>query len=103
MSLNEGDWIDGKVEWWWKYVIPGENQFWAAILAQNASVVGRQGPDPVPWRQAIVLGFEAVAMLQAATNISDVKERAKLLSEVVEKFSTAAQRLKPEAAGAMHG
>jgi hypothetical protein len=95
-SINDGDWIDGKVEWWWKYVIPSEASFWIAIVAQRAQLLAGQDPQPAPWRKAQSLASEAVAMLQAAENINDVNQRSRLLNEVAERLGAAGQALREE-------
>ena len=93
-QVNDGDWIEGKVEWWWKYVIPAESQFWAAILAEQAQRATTQlDPEPSPWRQAQARGLEAVAMLQALRKITDSKQQARLLAEIGERFHSAEQAL----------
>jgi hypothetical protein len=96
MALSDGDWIEGKVEWWWKYVIPAESQFWAAILVERVATSAGQHANPSS--QAQSLGFEALAMLQAAHKISDSKERMRLLSEVGERFHAAGEALHEVAA-----
>jgi hypothetical protein len=87
MALSDGDWIEGKVRPWWKYVIPAETQFWTAILNQRASM--KAGPQPDPWRRAQSLSLEAVAMLQAVASIADAKERTSILSEAGELLRAA--------------
>lgn len=99
VSVNDGDWVDGKVEWWWKYVLPAETQFWAAVLAQRVQVGAGQDPERAPWRQAQAAGVEAVAMLQAAANITDLKQRTELLNEVVRRFTAAANAVKAPVGG----
>jgi hypothetical protein len=46
MALGDGDWVEGEAQWWWKYVFPARERFWAMIQA-NAD------PIPDPWRQSI--------------------------------------------------
>jgi hypothetical protein len=93
-QINDGDWIEGKVEWWWKYVIPAESQFWAAILAERAQRATAQlDPEPAPWRHAQARGLEAVAMLQALHGIADPKQRNRLLAEIGERFHSAEESL----------
>lgn len=99
VSVNEGDWVDGKVEWWWKYVLPPEPQFWAAILAQRVQVIEGPDPQPSPWLQAQAVGLEAVAMLQAVAKITDLNQRTSLLNEVVRRFAAAADAVKVSTGG----
>ena len=80
-QLNEGDWVEGAPQWWWKYVIPNPASFWQAVL----SIVAME-PDPHPWLQRVTGGvLEGVAMLHAASRV-DEATAGRLKSEASEKI-----------------
>jgi hypothetical protein len=83
-EVNEGDWVEGEVQWWWKYVLPAREKFWLAILA------ARLDPVPEPWRQGLVGEIlEGVAMLQASARVRQGAVGARLKSEGLDKISHA--------------
>jgi hypothetical protein len=97
VTINDGDWIEGRPQWWWKYVMPAESTFWATIVSQRAQTVAVQGPSPDPWKQAKTLGAEAVAMLYAAANVTDAKQRTQLLDEAAQKLGAAGKAVQQTA------
>lgn len=34
--MEPGDWVEGEPKWWWKYVYPARDQFWAEMIAAIA-------------------------------------------------------------------
>ena len=71
--MNEGDWVEGEPQWWWKYVFPARSRLWASLLAEHVT------PHPQPWREE-VLGdvLEAAVLINAAARADDeVSERLK--------------------------
>ncbi len=86
--LSDGDWVEGEVKWWWKYVFPRREQFWLNILVQ------RLDPQPDPWLQAVTGEIlEGVAMLHAAARIGDEAIKSRLKNEAANKIADAAKSL----------
>jgi hypothetical protein len=82
--MNEGDWVEGEVKWWWKFVFPQKAKFWGQIL-QNMTV--SLNPQPDPWLQATTADvLETVVMLHAATKATDREQRASLYKEAAQKL-----------------
>ena len=87
-QLNEGDWVEGEPQWWWKYVFPAREKFWLAVLSANL------GPEPDPWRQGLVGKIlEGVAMLQASERVSDKAIGARLKNEALKQMGGAMESL----------
>jgi hypothetical protein len=83
-QVNEGDWVEGEVKWWWKYVFPAKAQFWQLLAVIKAE------PHPDPWFQAFSGQVqEALAMVNASTSIMDKEAGARLKHEGVEKIAKA--------------
>ena len=89
--MSDGDWVEGKPQWWWKYVFPAEKQFWASVLENQAVHVA--SPHPEPWHQATIEIMQGVAMINATASMgkSDVSER--LRAEGVAKIVAAANKV----------
>ncbi len=85
--INEGDWVEGEPQWWWKYVFPTRAQLWALLVADRFRAVA--GPHPEPWREQ-VLGdvLEAAALLQAI-NVVDDEVSGRLKEEARARLSRA--------------
>ena len=87
-QLNEGDWVEGEPQWWWKYVFPARERFWLAVLSASLD------PEPVPWRQGLVAKIlEGVAMLQASERVSDKAIATRLKSEALKQMGGAMESL----------
>jgi len=86
-NVNEGDWVEGEPKWWWKYVMPSESVFWAAVLAAKSRGAT---PEPAPWLQGVSGQImDGLAMLNAAARIGHADEAAKLKQEATTKISRA--------------
>jgi hypothetical protein len=87
-QLNEGDWVEGEPQWWWKYVLPASEKFWVAVLS------ARLDPEPGPWRQGLVAKIlEGVAMLQASERVGDKAIGARLKNEALKQMGGAMESL----------
>jgi len=87
-NVNEGDWVEGEVKWWWKYVMPSEATFWGAILAARYRSAD---PEPSPWYQGVSgQVMEGLAMLKASARIGTGVEADKLKAEGAAKIAKAA-------------
>jgi hypothetical protein len=85
--MNEGDWVEGEVKWWWKFVFPQKAQFWGQIL-QHVTV--SLNPEPDPWLQATTAEvLEAVVMLHAAAKATDREQRANLHKDAAKTLESA--------------
>jgi hypothetical protein len=96
-STYQGDdWgLEGTPKWWWKYVIPNPESFYAQVLAQATLV---SGPNPVPWLQrASGEVMEGLAMFHAAASMGDREDSARLKSEAFARLSQAVSALGSEA------
>ena len=83
-DFNDGDWIEGAVRWWWKYVIPNPASFWQAVLSQISLE-----PVPQPWLQRVTGGvMEGVAMLHAASR-ADAASAGRLKAEARDRIQQA--------------
>jgi len=86
-NVNEGDWVEGEPKWWWKYVMPSESVFWAAVFAAKNR---RSEPEPSPWLQSVSgQVMDGLAMLNAAARIGKTDEAAKLKKEATAKITRA--------------
>ena len=92
-TVNEGDWVEGAPQWWWKYVFPVRVQFWSTLLAERVKRV-RTDPEPHPWKEQ-VLGelLEATAMLHAMSGI-DVAVDERLKGEAKTKIVLAVRAIR---------
>ena len=83
---SDGDYIEGTVQWWWKYVLPNREQMWLAVLTSRE-------PDPHPWlRKATGEVLEGLVMLHAAAR-ADQAAGNRLRSEAVERIHEAVARI----------
>jgi hypothetical protein len=91
----DGDWgLEGTPKWWWKYVMPTPESFYANILAQ---AVHLQGPDPSPWLQrASAEVMESLAMFHAAARMGEREGSARLKHEAFARISRAVSALGSE-------
>ena len=93
--MNDGDWVEGKPQWWWKYVFPAEEQFWASILQNQVSKAGQvNGPSPEPWRKEVTAILEGLAMVNATATVGKGEIGEKLRAEGVAKIVAAANKLR---------
>ncbi len=81
MALGDGDWVEGSVRWWWKYVFPAKDVFYGQLLGAERVI----DPIPQPWRQATGELLEASAMLHAIGNVSDPATKSRLQTEIAAK------------------
>jgi hypothetical protein len=82
--MNDGDWVEGEVQWWWKFVFPQKAQFWVTLLQTI------RDPSPDPWVQATTGEvLEAVVMLHAAAKAVDKEQRATLHKEAAQTLEGA--------------
>jgi hypothetical protein len=87
-----GDWVDGPVRWWWKYVFPVKDVFYANLLPRLK--VGKvAGPQPEPWRQVAGELLETSAMVHALDSISDSATKSKLQTEAAAKLQAISKQL----------
>jgi hypothetical protein len=96
-SVYQGDdWgLEGTPKWWWKYVIPNPESFYAQVLAQAARAYD---PEPSPWLQrASGEVMEGLAMFHAAARMGDREGSARLKSEAFARLSRAVGVLGSEA------
>jgi hypothetical protein len=87
-TISDGDWVEGEVKWWWKYVFPAASNLWRAVLQASSDV-----PDPSPWRQQIGRLLESIVMLQASSKVSDRDVAEKLSKEAIHNINLTAQSL----------
>ena len=89
--LNDGDWVEGEVKWWWKYVFPRREQFWLDILARITD------PIPEPWLQAVTGDIlEGIVMLHVTARIDDEAIKSRLKNEAANKIAEAAKFLQQD-------
>jgi hypothetical protein len=82
--MEPGDWVEGEPKWWWKYVFPVRDRFWAQFIAS------RFEPSPVPWVQSVSAEvLEGVAMIRASATVTDKKVSRRLSEEGVKKIAEA--------------
>lgn len=84
--MEDGDWVEGAPEWWWKYVFPARIDFWLGILQ-------RQGPVPDPWKEATGHILEGLAMVRAVAAVDDPQIKERLHQEAVAKILRGANSL----------
>ena len=93
--MNDGDWAEGKPQWWWKYVFPSREQLWLAVLHDRIDRgVQVSRPSPEPWREQTAVILEGVAMLQATTMIDNAEVSKRLTQEAVAKIIRAAEQVR---------
>src|SRR5215470_15596954 len=88
--MNDGDWVEGEVQWWWKYVFPARARFWAAMVAAERV----EAPEPTPWFEGVagqLLG--SVALLGAAVRAGDPGLRQRLKGEAIKKMTAAGNQV----------
>jgi hypothetical protein len=85
--MEPGDWVEGEPRWWWKYVYPAREQFWAELVAR----ISNAGPSPDPWIQSLTADvLEGVAMIHASGRTTDRKVVSQLRHEGLKKIADAA-------------
>jgi hypothetical protein len=90
--MNEGDWVVGPPQWWWKYVFPPREQLWLSILASKFSQVADPAPDP--WFQGVSAEIlEGLVMLHAAATVAEEAARVRLKDEATRKITQAVQAI----------
>lgn len=95
---NEGDWVEGKPRWWWKYVFPAPIRFWISALneklAKDKKVVNLD-PDPEPWLEGVTAEIlESLTMLHTSTTVREEGVSQRLKEEAVEKINSALKTVK---------
>jgi hypothetical protein len=84
--MEPGDWVEGEPKWWWKYVYPARDRFWAELIASTA----KAEPGPSPWVQAFMADvLEGVAMVRASGVVKDQKISTRLKKEGLTKITEA--------------
>lgn len=86
MAIGDGDWVEGKPQWWWKYVFPSRVDFWLQALSH-------MGPSPDLWKQEIGTVLEGLTMLHVVTTINDAQAKERLHREAVSKIVEGANAL----------
>src|SRR5215469_12861120 len=82
--MEPGDWVEGEPKWWWKYVYPARDRFWAELIAANFD------PNPDPWVQSFTGEvLEGIAMVRASATVADKKVRLRLREEATNKIAAA--------------
>ena len=82
--MEPGDWVEGEPKWWWKYVYPARDVFWAELIAANFD------PSPQPWLQAFSAEvLEGLAMVRAAGTTKDKNVSTRLKEEGFKKITEA--------------
>jgi hypothetical protein len=91
--MNDGDWVEGEAQWWWKYVFPARARFWAAMVAAERI----EDPEPTPLFEDVagqLLG--SVALLGAAVRVGDPGLRQRLKGEAMQKMTAATQAVQAQ-------
>lgn len=88
-QVNDGDWVEGAVQWWWKYVLPSREIFWTNVIAR----VSELGPSPDPWREQVGEILAGIAMLRSSAKVSDRAVAEKLSKESISKINGAVEAL----------
>jgi hypothetical protein len=84
--MEPGDWVEGEPKWWWKYVYPARDQFWAELIAS----ISKADPSPQPWVQSFTADIlEGVAMVHASGTTADQKVSSRLKEEGLKKITEA--------------
>lgn len=90
-DVNEGDWVVGAPQWWWKYVFPARIKFWSKLLAER--VDGASDPSPDPWKEQVIGGIlEAAVMLNAAPR-AEASVATRLKTEAKAKIAQAVKSI----------
>lgn len=93
--MNEGDWIEGEPQWWWKYVFPSRERFWGSVLSDRmlkAKFVSE--PSPSPWFAGVAAEIlEGLVMLHASDTVA-AEVSQKLQEEAVGKIMRAAEQVR---------
>lgn len=88
--LEPGDWVEGDVKWWWKYVLPSQEVFWATVVAQQATLVSRA---PEQGSHIVSEAMQAVAMLTASARVTDTAVASRLRNEAADKLRGASEKI----------
>jgi hypothetical protein len=82
--MEPGDWVEGEPKWWWKYVYPARDRFWAELIASNFE------PNPQPWVQTLTADvLEGLAMVRASGTAKDKNVSTRLKEEGFKKITEA--------------
>lgn len=84
--MEPGDWVEGKPQWWWKYVFPARGDFWLGVIQ-------RLGPSPDPWKEASADILEGLAMVHGIAAVGDPQIKERLHQEAVTKILRGANSL----------
>jgi len=94
--LDNGLFVEGKPQWWWKYVFPEKTTFWLSVL--NAKLAQEQkvaDPDPNPWLQELTAEIlESLTMLHSSATIREEAVSQRLKEEAVTKIRSALETVK---------
>jgi hypothetical protein len=83
--MNDDGWLEGVPQWWWKFVLPSQEEFWRLIALG--------GPDTEPvadrWKQAAVSLLEALALLRGIDKGADAQGKTRLHQETIQRIQNA--------------
>jgi len=95
-DLNDGDFwgLEGNPQWWWKYVTPPPERFYAQLLAELAK---SEEPQPAPWlQQSSAHIMESLVMFHAAVRMGEREGSARLKAKAYARLSHAVRSLGAE-------
>jgi hypothetical protein len=87
--MNEGDWVEGAPQWWWRYVLPAQEEFWRLIAYGGPDT----DPTPDPWKQASISLLEAVVLVCGISRTAERDAKTRLHQEAVQKLQSASKAL----------
>ena len=89
--LSEGDWVEGKPQWWWKYVFPSKIRVWLLILNEKwAKDKNFAEPEPDSWLEGLTAEIlESLTMFHTATTVREEAVSQRLKQEAVAKINSA--------------
>jgi hypothetical protein len=90
-AVNEGDWVEGAPQWWWKYVFPARLKFWSRMLAERVATAGDPSPDP--WKEQVIGGLLEAAVMLSAVPGADASVATKLKGEAKTKIALATRAI----------
>ena len=110
----EGDWPEGRAQWWWKYVMPysrwGEERMghpvpwhvssgWAEERMSYPVPWRPAGPSPEPWRVVVSQLLSEVSLKEVADRMPEGEEQNRLrerydgrISEIIDDFCGTGRR-----------
>ncbi len=89
--LGDGDWVEGKPQWWWKYVFPSPTRFWLFTLNERLEKYKNfVDPEPDPWLEGVTVEIlESLTMLHTAMTVREEAVSQRLKQEAVAKINSA--------------